>query len=120
MGTRWTIAAVVLLVASGLLFARLGHYALWDDEAITALTAKGVWQTGDTSARVGDNIVAYRSGLLLRNMKDRATPPLQFYIAAPFLGLLGDSALAARLPFAICGLACIVLILWWMFREDAP
>ena len=98
---RLIIAAIVLLIGSVFLFARLGHYALWDDEAITALTAKAVWQTGDTSARLGENIVAYRNGLLLRNMKDRATPPLQFYVAAPFLGLMGDTAIASRLPFAM-------------------
>ncbi len=117
---RWTVAGTVLLVGSILLFARLGHYALWDDEAITAVTAKGVWQTGDTSARIGNNVLAYRNGLLLRNMKDRATPPLQFYLAAPFLGLLGDSSLAARLPFAICGLGCVGLMLWWLHRDNAP
>ena len=74
---RWTVASAVLVVSSTLLFARLGHYALWDDEAITALTSKSVWQTGDTGATFGHNILAYRNGLLLRDMKDRATPPLR-------------------------------------------
>jgi hypothetical protein len=110
---------VLLGVSSIFLFGRLGQYALWDDEAITALTARGVWATGDTSAIVGHNILAYRNGLLLRDMKDRVTPPLQFYLAAPFVGLLGDTALAARLPFAMCGLACIALMLWWMHRAGA-
>ncbi|HSV14981.1 MAG TPA: hypothetical protein VLI90_12045, partial [Tepidisphaeraceae bacterium] len=64
-----------------LIFARLGHYPLWDDEAITAMTARAVWRTGDTSARVDDhNLLAYRNGLLLRDLKDRFTPPLQFYL----------------------------------------
>ena len=118
--TRLLVALLVLGVAATLLLARLGRYALWDDEAITALTAKGVWQTGDTSAVIGQNILAYRNGLLIRDMKDRATPPLQFYAAAPFLGVIGDTALAARLPFALCGLGCIALLLWWLHRDRAP
>src|SRR5687768_8850280 len=114
-----TVALLVLAASSVFLLARLGHYALWDDEAITALTAKGVWQTGDTSAVVGHNVVAYRNGLLIRDMKDRATPPLQFYLAAPFVGLLGDTSFAARLPFAACGFATVALILWWAHRARA-
>ena len=64
------VAVLVLGISSILLFARLGHYPLWDDEAITALTSKSVWQTGDTGATFEHNVVAYRNGLLLRDMKD--------------------------------------------------
>jgi hypothetical protein len=117
--TRVIITLTVLSLAAALLLTRLGHYALWDDEAITALTARAVWNTGDTSAVIGQNILAYRNGLLIRDMKDRATPPLQFYLAAPFVGLMGGTALAARLPFALCGLACVALILWWLHRDGA-
>src|SRR5471032_3372273 len=75
--------AIILAASAVLLFARLGHYALWDDEAITAITARAVWQTGDTSVRVDDhNLLVYRNGLLVRNFKDRYTPPLQFYVIA--------------------------------------
>ena len=35
---RWVVMGLVLLVLSVLLFARLGHYALWDDEAMTVPT----------------------------------------------------------------------------------
>jgi 4-amino-4-deoxy-L-arabinose transferase-like glycosyltransferase len=116
---KLVLAVLTLAIAWVFLFARLGHYALWDDEAITALTAEGVLKTGDTSAVVGHNIVAFRNGLLLRNMKDRATPPLQFYLDAPFLAVFSHTALAARLPFAICGLGTIGLLLWWLHRDDA-
>src|SRR5580698_2298663 len=105
-----------LIVAGSilLLFARLGHYALWDDEAITAMTARAVWQTGDTSVRVDDhNLLVYRNGLLVRDFKDRYTPPLQFYLIAPFIGLLGDSNFVCRLPMAICGLITVGIIVSW-------
>src|SRR5450432_1798357 len=102
--TAITVTAVIFIGSIVLLFTRLGHYALWDDEAITAMTARAVWQTGDTSARVDDhNLLVYRNGLLVHNYKDRFTPPLQFFLIAPFIGLLGDSNFVCRLPFAICG-----------------
>jgi hypothetical protein len=104
-----------------LLFVRLGHYALWDDEAITAMTARAVWQTGDTSVRVDDqNLLVYRNGLLVRNFKDRYTPPLQFYLIAPFIGLLGDSNFVCRLPMALCGVITVGIILAWLRRAQPP
>ena len=105
------IALAVLVGAAVFLFARLGHYALWDDEAQTALPALGVWRTGDTTAVIGDNIVAYRNGCHLIGLSVRRSPPLRFYLAAPSLGLLGPTAFAARLPFALCGLASVVVFL---------
>lgn len=116
-GGRW--AAALLALSAVLLFTRLGRYALWDDEAGTALTALGILETGDTSARVGRNLFAYNSGAELSGLKLRFMPPLQACLAAPSLALLGrDSALAARLPFALCGLAAVALMLWWLRRED--
>jgi hypothetical protein len=99
------------------LFARLGHYALWDDEAGTALTAIGIWRTGDTSAILDHNLVAYESGKDLRNLHERLMPPLPGYLAAPFIGALGRNAWVARLPFALCGFACVGLMLWWVIKS---
>jgi hypothetical protein len=115
-----TACAITILSAGALLiFARLGHYALWDDEATTALSAIGVWRTGDTTAILDHNIVAYDSGKELRNLHFRYMPPLPSYLAAPFVGLMGNSALAARLPFGIAGFLCIAILLWWCYRDRA-
>jgi hypothetical protein len=114
------IAGIVLAGSLFLLFASLGHHALWDDEATTAMVAKRVWQTGDTSAVVGRNLIAFRGGAELHNLKIRYLPPLQYYVAAPFVGILGDNATAARTPFAICGLLCVGLMLWWLAKEHVP
>ncbi len=116
------IATLAMLIGSSvLLFARLGHYSLWTDEASTAITAVGVWRTGDTSAWLNDhNLLTYRDGLLLKHQKDRYTSPLQFYLAAPFIGLLGQNSLACRLPFAICGLGTVIVILLWLRRAQPP
>ena len=116
-GLAW--AALILALAMVALFARLGHYALWDDEAGTALSAVGIWRTGDTTALLDHNIVAYESGKDLRNLHERMMPPLPGYLAAPFIGLLGRNSWAARLPFALCGAACVGLMLWWLLRSGA-
>ena len=69
------IAVAVLLLSVVLLFAQLGHYAFWDDEAGLAIPARGVWHTGDTSIVIGHNINAPRQGVLVRDLKDRVNPP---------------------------------------------
>ena len=109
-----------LLVCGVLLFARLGNYALWDDEANTAIFAANVWETGDTVAYDGTNIVAYREGLELTGLKNRVFSPGQYFFAAPFLGLMGRNALAARLPFALAAFAGFLLWAWWLRRAAVP
>ncbi len=119
--TRIAVSLVICIGAALLLFTRIGHYPLWDDEAITAMTSRAVWQTGDTSARVDDhNLLVYRNGLLVRNFKDRYTPPLQFFIVAPFVGILGDGNLACRLPFVLCGLITVGVMLAWLWKINPP
>jgi hypothetical protein len=112
-------AIVVLLLCAALLLFRLGHYALWDDEAGTAIVAHNVWKFGDTYAWDGTNIAAYRNGLELVGIKNRVFPPAQFFFAAPFLGLLGRTAFAARLPFALAAIGGFTLWWWWLRRERA-
>lgn len=112
------IFSLVILTASGLLlFGRLGHYALWDDEAATALVAQGVWQSGDTTAVLGHNVAACRNGLLLRDLHERSTPPLAAYLAAPLAGLRPGEALGARLPFAVLGFICIAVLVAWLWKD---
>ena len=43
---------ILLLGWALLLFAQLGHYALWDDESLVALSAKAVQASGDTGVRL--------------------------------------------------------------------
>src|SRR5579885_1920033 len=92
---------LLLLAWAFLLFAQLGHYALWDDEALTALSAKAIQATGDTGVLLDHgNIVAYRDGLLIHHFADRSTPPLSAYLCALSFDCFGISAFTARLPFA--------------------
>ena len=117
--TPRTGALLVSLALAPLLLVHLGASALWDDEANTAIFAANVWRSGDTNAFDGTNIIAFRGGLELAGIKNRAYPPLQYFYAAPFVGLLGRNAFAARLPFVLAGLAGFFLWAWWMLR-DAP
>ena len=113
-------AALVFLAAAILLFARLGHYAVWDDEAMVTLVAKGILRTGDTSVLPDDhNLVAYGGGILVRDLHDRSTPPLASYVTAGCMKLFGENATAARLPFALFGLATVALMLRWLARDRA-
>lgn len=114
------IAVFVLAASAFFLFFRLGHYALWDDEADTALFAQSLWRTGDTFAMLDHNLIAHTDGKELKDLRNRYLPPLQFYIAAPFTGLAPGSALAARLPFAVCGFLSIVFVLFWLWRGREP
>ncbi|MBZ0166556.1 MAG: hypothetical protein K8I00_07085, partial [Candidatus Omnitrophica bacterium] len=118
-GWKWIITAGGTVMAAFLLLSRLGAPALWDDEATTALYAGSVWRSGDTSAVTGHNVVAYQSGMELRGLKNRVIPPLPFYLAAPFVGNAPGSALAARLPFALCGLFTVWIIMLWLWQARA-
>jgi hypothetical protein len=42
---------------------------------------------------------------------------MQFYLAAPFVGLGGGGTFIGRLPFALCGLATVGLLLRWLDRD---
>lgn len=111
-------AGLVLGLSGLLLFSNLGHYALWDDETMVGLVAQGVLKTGDTSALLDHNLVAYEDGLLLHNFCDRSTPPLPAYLTAASFALLGRSATTARLPFAVCGWLAVALMLYWARKQD--
>lgn len=114
----WVIG-LLLAICGFLLFFRLGHYPLWDDEACTAILAKGVWLTGDSLAVHGQNVMAYGHGQTVFGVNDRLQPPLQLYLMAPFLGLLGDTSFAARLPMALVGLALVGFLLYWLKASGA-
>jgi 4-amino-4-deoxy-L-arabinose transferase-like glycosyltransferase len=116
---RLAFSLFVAAAAAWLLFWNLGANPFWGDEADTALFARGVWETGDTTAIVGDNLYAFRSGELLTNLRNRYTPPLPYYVVAPFWGLAGNSTFWLRFPFAACGLATICVLLAWLWRSRA-
>ncbi len=107
------ISLAVFLIAAALMLGGLGSYSLWDDEAMDALSAKGIMASGDTTAVLGKNIVAYRGGLLLVNLRHQGMCPLPAYVTACSFKLFGVSAWSARLPFALSGILSVGLMLHW-------
>ncbi len=116
---RWRLAICTgtLLVAAFLLFWNLGAYSLWSDEALTALGGEGVLETGDTTALLKNgNIVAWLNGRELVGLEIRAMPPAMYYATAASFAVFGVGNWQARLPFALCGLLTVALMLWWARR----
>ena len=107
----WLVVILTTFLSVILLFAGLGHHALWDDEAMDALNAKAIIEAGDTVDMVGSNLVAYREGLLLVNGRQQGMPPLPGYLAAASIQLFGDSPAAVRGPFAACGVITVLMIM---------
>ncbi len=104
------------LILAVLIFGRLGHYALWDDEAIDAFSGTSILTTGDTKAIVDENLMGYRSGLLLNKLRVEGEPPFTAYASAASMALFGKSAFAARFPMALLGFGTVLLLLWWTWK----
>ncbi|MCE9590722.1 MAG: hypothetical protein K8S99_09385 [Planctomycetes bacterium] len=113
------LTVAVLAVSCALLFFRLGHYPLWDDEADTALFARSIARTGSANALIDQNLIACRNGAELKDLRLHYLPPAMYYLAAPFVGRYGLGAFWPRFPFAACGLLTVALILFWLRRDGA-
>jgi hypothetical protein len=103
------------------LFFGLGHNSLWDDEANTALFGKSVWRTGDTNALLGNNLIAFREGLELKDLKNRLIPPIQYYFISPVAGIFDPTSPNIRIPFAAIAVLCLLgMFLWVSGAEKRP
>jgi 4-amino-4-deoxy-L-arabinose transferase-like glycosyltransferase len=102
--------ALVLAVAATFLFARLGQRYLWQDEAQTALLSRTVLEHGVALGTDGRNFFSQEVGAEYgAHYLWRWHTWLPFYVTAGSFRLLGVTTLAARLPFALFGLATILL-----------
>ncbi len=102
--TLWpAVVAAVLAAAAWLLFSHLGHYALWHDEAVVALHAT---EPPGGLGRVNPRI-SIPSAPILPSLMTRWS-----------MQLFGPTAWAARLPFALTGLATVAFLLFWLGRQN--
>jgi len=110
---------IPVFIAAALLFPRLGQRCLWGDEAETALVASTL-RTGPLP-RVWDgrNLFSIWQGSYNRGLVETLSPWLQYYVAAGPLAVLGHSAFAARLPFAILALATVAAVYFFVLRLSA-
>jgi len=117
MGSFRSFVLVFSAASLFLLFFGLSQYSLWDDEANTALFGKSVWLTGDTNALLGKNLIAFRGGLELKDLKNRLIPPLQYYFISPAAGLADPSYPNVRILFSLAAAICLLGMLLWLKRE---
>jgi 4-amino-4-deoxy-L-arabinose transferase-like glycosyltransferase len=99
----------LLVGSSALLLTNLDNSYLWQDEASTACIARTILTQGIPMGRDDKNSFSHEHG---RDMTPSGIyiwqPWVQFYVAAASFALLGESAVTARLPFALFGIATIV------------
>jgi 4-amino-4-deoxy-L-arabinose transferase-like glycosyltransferase len=108
------IAAAAVLGGVG-----LDHTYLWDDESLVGIIASNLLKTGHLTGWDGRNLLAFRNGALLDDNLRPINSPLDFYVAAGSMALLGKSTFAVRLPFLLAGLAALG-VFWRLVRRELP
>ncbi|HXZ85773.1 MAG TPA: glycosyltransferase family 39 protein, partial [Myxococcota bacterium] len=111
----------VLALCAALALYGLDRPKLWMDEAETALLARSVLVHGIPEARIGDDLISQEVGREFGpDLVWRWTPWLDKYVAAGAFALFGEGTLAARLPFALLGLAAVASVhrlAWGLFGD---
>ena len=114
------IPAALTALGAVLLLWNLGRPALWQDEAETALRAEAILETGLPRMTLGGTLVTAQPSLAVYEGNAEGVWTwntwLPAYLVAASFAVLGRTALAARLPFALAG----ILTLWlsWRLFED--
>ncbi len=115
-GDAALLSALAALSAT-LLLAQLGNQYLWQDEAQTALLARSILEHGIPLGSDGTNQFSQELGAEVGpDGVWRWHTWLSFYAVAASFALFGQTTFAARLPFALLGVGC-VLLTWALARE---
>jgi 4-amino-4-deoxy-L-arabinose transferase-like glycosyltransferase len=102
--------AAIASLAAVLLLTNLGNRYLWQDEAQTALLARTILDGGIPLGTDGRNSFSQERGAEFgEDGVWRWHPWLSFYLVAASFATFGENAGAARLPFALLGVASVVL-----------
>ena len=117
------MATLIGVFAALLIFPNLSRSLLWQDEAQTALQARTTLQHGIPMGHDGENSLSQEQGRDVdSNDVFRYHPWMQFYITAASFALFGESTFTARLPFALLGVATVVLTYYtarFLWRNEA-
>jgi len=109
---------LLLVVGAVLLFANLGNIYLWQDEAETALLSQRLRMYGLPLAFDGRNLIR-QAPQDVQYTDDYVWvyhPWFPFYLTALSFAFLGPTTFAARLPYALAGLATILLLYYCVNR----
>lgn len=112
---------IILGIAAVAIFTNLGRDRLWADEGDTAVLAANILKYGVPRAWDGTTLIAPDGGQRINDSLVMVSHPwVQYYAAAASLALFGHHTFAARLPFALGGLATIALLygcVYWATRR---
>jgi len=101
---------IVLIIASILFLGNLGNRYLWQDEAETALIAKTILQDGIPQGYDGKNFFSQEGQSSYgKNYIWILDPWLPYYLVAGSFKMLGVNTFGARFPFALFGIASVLL-----------
>lgn len=104
-------ALIVVLISASLIFISLDQRILWIDEAETALLGRSILHRGVPTAFDGRNVISQELGREYGpDYVWRWTPWLDKYVVAAAFAVLGESTFAARFPFALLGLLCVISV----------
>jgi hypothetical protein len=99
---------LLLVVESALLFKALGNSAFWIDEAINGQLGKNILLLGYPTKWDGQYLVEpYFNVEATRGVIEVTHVWIQYYLTAFSMALFGNNTVAARLPFALCGLLTV-------------
>ena len=117
------LLAILALGASALLLTHLTQSYLWNDEGSTATIARTILHHGVPMGYDGENSLSAEEGRdVTAGGIYRFQPWLQFYAAAASFAVLGESTFSARLPFALFGIATILVtyfLAWETWKNRA-
>ena len=121
----WISLAGLAALAGFLLLSQLDEPYLWQDEAQTALIAQTILSGGIPLGSDGRNFFSQEEGAeYAEGYVWKWHTWLSFYVVAASYASLGTTALATRLPFALFGIATVLLGYWaarclWRSRAAA-
>jgi hypothetical protein len=107
---------IVLLCAAALIFPNLGKDTLWNDEGDTAYWALSIKEFGVPKAWDGRDFSHQDPGSMNDNLVLVTFPWLSLYATATSLAIFGETAWAARLPFALAGWGTVWLLYLLVWR----
>ena len=106
----WISLGLLGVLAGVLLLAQLDQPYLWQDEAQTAVISRTILDEGVPRGSDGLNFFSQEYGAeYAEDHLWRWHTWLSFYTVAASFALLGETTAAARLPFALLGLATVLL-----------
>lgn len=109
--SEWIIILLLVAASSCMILTNLSHSYLWGDEAQTALISQTILTHGVPLGFDGKNYFSVETGDEFgKGYLWRWHPWLPFYVLAGFFAVLGKSTLTARLPFALFGIATVLMV----------